>query len=114
MTEPVIAAQRFLAGFALGTFLGLWYGFLRPLRPRHTVLSDLLFLISAGWVWLYYMFGICRGDLRLSGFFALLLGCILWEITVGRLLHPVFSGFWHFIIGTVRFILLPLKKFLKK
>ena len=113
MTEPILAAQRFAIGFALGAVLGLWYGFLRPLRPRHTILSDLLFLPGAVWVWLHYMFGICRGDLRVSAFFALALGCILWENTIGRFLRPVFAGLWHFASGIAGFLLLPCKKIFK-
>ena len=114
MTDPIVAARRFAIGFFLGAVLGLWYGFLRPLRPRHTTISDLLFLLGAGWMWLYYMFAVCRGDLRLGAFFALLLGCIVWERTAGLLIRPVFFGFWHFLARSVRLLILPFKKFLAK
>ena len=39
---PVTAAYRMACALALGAALGLLYDFLRPLRPRHTVLADLL------------------------------------------------------------------------
>ena len=68
MTVPLIAAQRFCAGLVLGAVLGVWYDFLRPLRPRHTTLSDFLFLPAAFWAWLYVMFAVCRADLRISAF----------------------------------------------
>ena len=44
MTPPALAAQRFGLACLLGGGLGLCYGFLRPLRPKRTALSDLLFL----------------------------------------------------------------------
>ena len=46
MTDPVIAARQFLAGLVVGIFVGIYYDLLRPLRPRHTTLSDSLFLPS--------------------------------------------------------------------
>ena len=44
MNRPEIAGLRFGISYLIGMGLGLYYGFLRPLRPRHTMLSDLLFL----------------------------------------------------------------------
>ena len=64
MNPPALALQRFGAGCLLGVGLGLWYCFLRPLRPKHTALSDLLFLLGLGWAWLYLAFPVCDGDLR--------------------------------------------------
>ena len=50
MTPPALALQRFGAACLLGVGLGLWYDFLRPLRPRNTALSDLVFLaVTCGW-----------------------------------------------------------------
>ena len=63
MTSPVTAFRWLLSGLVLGCLLGVYYGFLRPLRPRFTLLSDLLFVPVAGWVWLYYSFAICGGDI---------------------------------------------------
>ena len=45
MTPPALALQRLGAACLLGVGLGLWYDFLRPLRPRNTVLSDLLHFV---------------------------------------------------------------------
>ena len=66
MNPPRIAAARFLSAVALGIPLGIWYSFLRPLRPKHTALSDLLFLPGTLWAWVFLTFGICRGDIRLA------------------------------------------------
>ena len=49
MTVPVIAAQRFGAGLVLGMLLGLWHGFLRPVRQRFGGTADFLFLVGFGW-----------------------------------------------------------------
>ena len=57
MTAPALAAQRFGSACLLGVGLGIWYGFLRPLRPRRTALSDGLFLAGAAWAWLELGFG---------------------------------------------------------
>ena len=57
MISPALAAQRFLISLLAGAVLGVYYGFLRPLRPKHTVLSDLLFLPGAFYTLLYIAFG---------------------------------------------------------
>ena len=75
---PRIAAHRLLLGLALGAALGLWYGFLRPLRRRHSVTGDGLFLLGAAWCWLYLGFALCGGDLRLGYFLALGMGALGW------------------------------------
>ena len=51
MIPPALAFQRFGIACLLGVGLGVLYGFLRPLRPRHTGLSDALFLLGAAWSW---------------------------------------------------------------
>ena len=66
MTPPALALQRFGAACLLGVGLGLWYDFLRPLRPRNTALSDLVFLAVTGWVWLFLALRVCSGDLRVG------------------------------------------------
>ena len=113
MTAPALAAQRFLISCFWGAVLGVWYGFLRPLRPRWTTLSDFLFLIGLFWAGLYLGFGVCRGDLRLGYFAGILAGWVVWERTVGMFLRPVFSAFWGIMEKICRMAVLPCKKFFK-
>lgn len=114
MTDPVLDARRFGIACLLGLGLGFYYGFLRPLRPRHTALSDLLFLPALFYSWLYLGFGVCRGDLRLSYSMGLLTGALAFQWTAGRWLQPVFQGFWQLIGKIYRHIFNFFKKFLKK
>lgn len=114
LTGPALDAARFLYACLLGGALGLYYGFLRPLRPRHTALSDLLFLPALGWAWLYLGFAICRGDIRLGYCSGLLIGAMVWEWTAGRCLRPVFFWFWA-VISKIWGVFSPLpKKIFKK
>ena len=114
MTEPVLDARRFGIACLLGLGLGLYYGFLRPLRPRHTALSDLLFLPGLFYSWLWLSFAVCQGDIRLGYCMGLLVGALVFEQTVGRWLRPVFRLFWGGIGKIYRHISGFLKKFLKK
>lgn len=114
MTTPAQAFYRFAIALGLGCLLGVYYGFLRPLRPRLTALSDLLFLPAAGWAWLYLSFAVCQGDLRFGYTLGLICGVVLWEATIGRLLRPVFTVFWHTIRKIFAFFLYPFKIFTKK
>lgn len=114
MISPAIAAQRFGISVLLGAVLGIYYGFLRPLRPKHTALSDLLFLPAAAYTLLYMAFAVCRGDLRPEHTVGLFLGGFGWELTVGRLLRPVFSFFWRTLGQIIRLFTDPYKNILKK
>ena len=109
---PALAAAHTLRALGLGMGLGLFYSFLKPLRPRLTTLADLIFLIFFGWGWLYLAFGICAGDLRLGFFLALGAGCFLAHRTMGRFLGPLFAGFWVFVGRILKFFLVPWKYFL--
>ena len=109
--SPQLAAHRFACSFLLGAALGVWYGFLRPLRKRHRSFSDLLFLGPLYWAWVYLSFAICRGDIRVGYFFGLLSGVVCWELTAGWCLRPVFSGIWKGLSRIWEKILLPAKKF---
>ena len=59
MTAPALAARFFGTACLLGAGLGLLYGFLRPLRPRHTLAVDGLFVTVLLWTWICLAFGIC-------------------------------------------------------
>lgn len=108
---PAVAAYRMVCALTLGAALGTVYGFLRPLRPRHTLLSDGLFLAVAAWVWIYLCFGVCAGDIRAGFAFCLLAGGILWESTFGRWLRPFFFLFWKGMGALLDALGLPAKKF---
>ena len=74
MIPPALSLQRFGAGCLLGVGLGVLYGFLRPLRPKHTLFSDFVFLLGLGWAWLYLALAVCGGDLRPGYSFGLAAG----------------------------------------
>lgn len=90
MTAPALAAHRFVCCCLLGAALGVYYEFLRPLRPRHTLAADALFLTGCVWVWLIMSFRVCRGDLRLGYSAGLLAGGIVWDLAFGSLIAPIF------------------------
>ncbi len=102
---PAVGFARLLWAMGLGLGLGLGFDVVRPLRPRF--LGDLIFLGLLGWVWLYFTFGICLGDLRLGYLCGMGLAVFLWEIGPGRLTKPFFRRFW-------KILALPFKKFFEK
>ena len=110
---PAIAFWRLGCSLLLGGGLGLLYSFLRPLGNRHRILADVVFSLGAIWVWIYLSFAVCRGDIRIVYLFCMIGGILLWEITFGQWLRPVFSGIWRLFGGLFRFFLTPWKKFLK-
>ena len=113
MTVPAVAFHRFLTGLALGCALGILYGFLRPVRRGRAVIPDLVFAAVAGWVYLYYGFAVCRGDLRMGYMAALAVGALAWDRVFGRGLLPIYRGFWAQIGKFLRGIEKIVKKFLK-
>ena len=110
MTAPAVAAERFGAACLIGAALGLCYGFLRPLRPKYTALSDLVFLLALFWGWLYLAFGVCRGAFRLPYLAGMALGGFCWELLPGRFLRSIFSTFWKILSQIWHFVLYPCKK----
>ena len=108
---PSEALRHFSLAFLLGVPLGVYYGFLRPLRPRYALLSDLLFLPALVYAWLLLCFGVCRGDLRLGCCSGLFLGAVAWEGTVGKLLRPVFTWFWGLLASFWRLLCRPFSWF---
>ena len=102
MTPPAAAAGQFAGACLLGMGLGLLYGFLRPLRRRRQTPADLLFLLAAGWCWLYLGFGVCRGAVRPAHTFGLAAGAAALELTLGQLLRPIFAIFWNILLVPVK------------
>ena len=97
MIAPAEMARRFLLSGGVGVLLGLFYGFLRPLRPRLTHLCDLVFVVSALLGWVYVSFGICLGQLHWGYTAGMALGGFLWECTAGKYLRPIFRKFWKIL-----------------
>lgn len=97
MIPPAVAAQHFAVACLLGLPLGFAYGFLRPLRQKAPSLGDSLFLILLFAVWLVLGFQVCDGDLRPGYWAGLFLGALIWELTLGRLLRPLFYKFWSML-----------------
>ena len=114
MTPPDLAAWRFAIACLYGIGLGVIYSFLRPLRPKRTILADGLFLLSFLFAWLQLGFRICRGDLRFGYTAGLLVGIFLWELTFGKLLKPAFFSFWKAVTAVLGWILYPIRKIFKK
>ena len=114
MTTPSVAAGRFVIACLQGGFLGILYGFLRPLRPKRTAIADSLFIVGLLWTWLILSFDICRGDIRPGYTAGLFLGAWGFDRTVGRLLQPAFRGFWRGISWIFRSIFYPIRKFFQK
>ena len=110
MSTPGVAFRRFVVGLLLGCLLGIFYGFLRPTRRGRAIVSDLVFVTFAGWVYLYYGFAVCRGDLRIVYSAAPIIGAITWDRTVGRWLRPIFAYFWQVVAEITR----PYRKIPKK
>lgn len=113
MNDPRTAAVRFLLAFAIGFLLGLPHSFLRPLRRKNPHFADLLFFPALVAGWLQHSFRICRGDLRPVWLLGMLLGIRCWEISLGILLKPLFSGIWRIFYRIWEFSLVPVKKYQK-
>ena len=94
MTEPTLAALRLAAALLTGAILGLFHGFLRPLRRLFPLFSDFLFVIAAIAGWIFVSFSLCRGDIRAVYLLAMGLGTIAWEKTLGGLFRPIFATLW--------------------
>jgi hypothetical protein len=113
MTAPATAAVYWLRTLGIGGILGIFYGFLRPLRPRFTIMSDLIFALATLWGWIYAVFAICGNDSRLSYTLALLMGIWATDATLGKWLSPVFSLFWKGIHRIFYLIFFPAGKLLQ-
>ena len=112
MIAPALAAWRFAVACLYGLGLGTVYSFLRPVRPR--ALADAVFVAALFYGWVQLSFGICKGDIRIGYTAGLFVGIFLWELTAGKWLRPVFSGFWKGIGRCFRVLLYPGKKIFEK
>ncbi len=114
MTGPALDAWRFGMACLLGLPMGAAYSFLRPLRSRHPIFADLLFLPALFYGWLYLGFAVCHGDIRIGYCAGLAVGFFVWQWTLGSWLQPVFWAFWRLVSRIWNGFLRIFKKFFKK
>lgn len=112
MIAPAVAGQRFLWACLLGAALGLFYDFLRFLRPRW--LGDLLFSGGLLWASVYLAFGVCGGETTIWYTAGMLLGGTLWTKTLGKWVRPFFQGLYNRVIRAFSHIFRPIKYIFKK
>ena len=93
---PALVWRRLLGCFLCGVVLGPGVDALRPLNRRLPLLSQAAICLELLLIWLFALFGICRGDLRMGYFGAVLVGFLLWERLFGRAVSAFFGRFWHF------------------
>ena len=93
---PAVFLPRLLGCFLTGVLLGPGMDFLRPLHRRIPRLTELMLslLLLTSWIWT--SFGLCRGDLQIGYYLAMLAGFAHWEWLFGAALSSRFGIFWHF------------------
>ncbi len=111
---PQVVFLRIAAALGIGAGLGLIYDLLRPLRPRHTLLADGLFLPAAFYGWLELSFRVCQADIRLGYSAAMALGWVLWQAVPGRWIRPVIFRLWGLQCRILATVTRPVKKTFKK
>lgn len=114
MMPPAETARQFLPAILLGCALGVFHGFLRPLRLRIGWPAELPLCAAMVWGWLYLSFAVCRGDLRPAYTLCYLFSAILWDRTLGRWVGPLFSFFWQGIFQFLGFLSRFWKNFSRK
>lgn len=114
MITPALEFFRFGISLLAGLAAGIFYLFLTPLRPKHTVLADLLFFMGEGYLWLWVGFSVCDGDLRIAWLLGIGMGAICSRRAFRRLLLPVFVLFWRGVACLTRPIQKIIHIFFKK
>ena len=111
MIPPEEALGQLWGGLVLGVEMGAAWGFLRPLKRK--ALADGIFVLALAAGLCRLAFGRCGGDLRPACLGAAALGFFLEEWGLGRLLAPLFYGFWSILSKIRRGVLTFWKKFFK-
>ena len=114
MNTVSISAGQFAAAWLAGFGLGAVYALLLPLPKKLQGLADGVFILAAGYAWLQVSFRICQGDIRVIHLVGLLLGILAFRLTLGKLLQRAVDRFYRHLGNTIRFLLLPVEKILKK
>lgn len=115
--------QFLFLSFAFGFAAGLWFEVFRIIRRavRHGVfavaLEDLAFFIPTAAAYWILCFGAALGRLRWFSFFALVLGFLVYLMSLGRLLTALSGAIIAFVKRLVRLILktiaVPVRALLK-
>ena len=80
---PAVVWERLLGCFLCGVLLGPGVDLLRPLSRRFPVLTRVLICGELFACWLFALFGICRAELRLGWYLAMMAGFCIWEQLFG-------------------------------
>ena len=102
---PGVFLPRLLGCFLCGVLLGPVTDLLRPLHPRLPRLTETVLSAALLAAWLFTSFGLCRGDLQLGYYLAMLGGFGLWEWLFGRAASAFWARLWHFAgipLGEIR------------
>ena len=100
--------QFLLLSFAFGFAVGLWFEFFRILRRafRHgaaaVALEDFVFFAVTAVLYWFLCFGAALGRLRWFSFFALVLGFLVYLMSLGRLLCALSGAIIAFVKRIVR------------
>ena len=114
MNAVSISAGQFAAACLAGFGLGAVYALLRPLPKRFQALADGVFILAMGYAWLQLSFGLCAGDIRMIHLAGLLLGILAFRLTLGKPLQRTVGKFYRSLGSTIRFLLRPMGKIMKK
>ena len=90
---PAVVWARLLGCFLCGVLLGPAVDFLRPLGKKLPILTRMLICAELVLCWLFALFGICRGELRLGWYLAMMAGFALWERLFGTVVTVFFGSF---------------------
>lgn len=95
---PQIVGQRLAGCFLEGVLLGAAADVFRPLHRKAPRLCELLIALELLFAWLHSSFAICRGELRIGFYLALLSGAGLWEWQFGAAMTALWAKIWHFAV----------------
>ena len=120
MWEITVKSQllTFLFGVVIGAVLSLYFDSFRTLRRcfRHNKLAvfleDILFFIVSAFVAFMFLMARCNGEVRAYVIFSLILGFMLYRITISRLLLPICVFAFRFAARIIKKIGLYISKFI--
>ena len=111
--NPALVWSRIAGCFLTGVLLGPAADALRPLHRRFPRLVQLFLSAGLFTAWLWTGFALCRSDLRLGYYLAMLAGFFLWERLFSRSVVALFAKFWHIAAKPLRVCLKFFRNFEK-